>query len=125
MKAQTPEDCDRLFAEHCNAGRLDDLLALYEPTATFVPQTGPPAEGIAAIREALAGLLSAKPEFRMHVAKVVRAGGDLAAVYNDWTVKMKPPGGDATEGAGKAFEIVRRQPDGSWKYVFDDPFLRG
>ena len=124
MKAQAPEDCDRLFAEHCNAGRLDDLLALYEPTATFVPQSGPPAEGIAAIREALAGFLSVKPQIRMHVAKVVRAGSDLAAVYNDWTVKMTPPGGSPTEGAGKALEVVRRQADGSWKYIFDDPFGR-
>ncbi len=27
--------------------------------------------------------------------------------------------------AGKSIEIVRRQPDGAWLFVLDDPFARG
>src|SRR5207249_1628149 len=36
MPARTPEDCDRLFAEHVNAGDLEALLALYEPGCSLV-----------------------------------------------------------------------------------------
>jgi len=25
----------------------------------------------------------------------------------------------------KAMEIVRRQPDGTWRFVIDDPYARG
>ena len=37
---RTPEDCDRLFAEHVNAGDLDALLALYEPACCLVQADG-------------------------------------------------------------------------------------
>jgi hypothetical protein len=31
MTPRTPEDVDRLFGEHMNAGDLDALVGLYEP----------------------------------------------------------------------------------------------
>lgn len=125
MTAKTPEDCDRLFAECANRGDLEGLLSLYEHDAAFVPQEGPAVNGTAAIREALAGLLAIKPTMVMRVVKTVPFGADLAAVYNDWTMTATGPDGARIEGAGKAFEIVRRQKDGSWRYAFDDPFARG
>jgi len=46
-------------------------------------------------------------------------------LYNDWTGTMKGPDGAPVKMAGKAIEIVRRQPDGTWRFVVDDPFARG
>ena len=61
----------------------------------------------------------------MNVVLVVRSGEDLAVLYNDWSASAKGPDGAPFEMAGKAIEVVRRQPDGSWLFVVDDPFARG
>jgi uncharacterized protein (TIGR02246 family) len=120
MGARTPEDCDRLFAEHVNAGNLDGVVGLYEPGASLLQQDGSVVIGKSAIREALSGLISAGARFRMNVTRTILAGDDLAVLYNDWTMTA---GGNQMQG--KALEVVRRQPDGTWLYAIDDPFVRG
>ena len=125
MSAHTPEDCDRLFAEHVNAGDLEALLALYESDCAFVKSDGAVATGHAAIREVLARMIAMRPTFRTEVTKVVRTGDALAIVYNDWSLAAKGADGTTIERAGRALEVVRRQADGSWKVAIDDPFARG
>jgi uncharacterized protein (TIGR02246 family) len=125
MSAHTPEDCDRLFAEYLNAGNLEGVVGLYEARATLVQQDGEAATGTAAIREGVAGFLAMKPQLKMNVKRVVRAGDDLAVLYNDWTMAAIGPDGKAVTLTGKAVEIVRRQADGSWRFAVDDPFARG
>jgi uncharacterized protein (TIGR02246 family) len=105
MSARTPEDCDRLFAEHVNAGDLEALLALYESDCAFVKSDGGVATGHAAIREVMARLIAIQPLIRTTVTKVVRTGDALAIVYNDWSLTAKGP-------------------DGGWKFAIDDPFAR-
>jgi ketosteroid isomerase-like protein len=57
--------------------------------------------------------------------KVVQSGDDLAMVYNDWHMSAKRPDGQPVEASGKAIEVVRRQPDGTWRFILDDPYARG
>ncbi len=95
-------------------------MALYEPGAAFVRQDRSVVTGAAAIRGELEGLVAAKPRMRMNPTQVVRAGDDVAVLYDDGT--MSASGREAT---GRAIEVVRRQADGSWRYVVDDPFARG
>jgi uncharacterized protein (TIGR02246 family) len=125
MTARAPEDVDRLFAENLNSGNVDGVVALYEPRATFVPQDGPPVNGAAQIRAAIASFAAMKPALAMNVTKTVRAGEDLAVLYNDWTMTIAGPDGKPLEMSGRAIEIVRRQADGSWLFALDDPFARG
>ena len=66
-----------------------------------------------------------RPTMRTDVVKVMRAGDDLAVVYNDWSMTAKRADGTPLERAGKALEIVRRQADGTWRFAIDDPFARG
>jgi 3-(3-hydroxy-phenyl)propionate hydroxylase len=125
MAARTPEDCDRLFGEYVNSGDLDSLVTLYEPEASLVGQDGSVATGHAAIREVLGGLIAMRAKIRMNVVKVVRAGEDLAVLYNEWSLSAPRPDGPPMEMAAKAIEVVRRQPDGTWQFAVDDPFVRG
>lgn len=125
MPAKTPEDVDRLFAECVNAGDVEGVVALYEPHATLLLQDGAPSSGTEAIRVAIADFIAMKPSLRVSIRQVVRGGGDIAAVYNDWELTLIGPDGKTIEDGGKACEIVRRHPDGSWKFVIDDPRMRG
>lgn len=125
MAAKTAEECDALFEKYANAGQLDALVALYEDDAVLLPSPDQQAKGREAIREALGGLLEAKATMKLQVIKSFAAGRDMAILYNDWHAKMTGPDGDVVETGGEAIEIVRRQPDGTWKFVFDDPYGRG
>jgi uncharacterized protein (TIGR02246 family) len=124
MAARTPEECDTLFERHLNAGDLDALADLYEPDAVLVPNPGEAAIGREAIREALGAFIAAKAEIHLRVGQVLRAG-DVAMIYGDWGGHFTDPEGALVEIAGESIEVVRRQPDGTWRFVLDDPYARG
>jgi ketosteroid isomerase-like protein len=48
--------------------------------------------------------------------------GDLALLQGEWAFVGTAPDGSPVELAGRSAEVVRRQPDGSWRYVIDHPF---
>ena len=121
MPASTPEDTDRRFAQALNAGRIDDLTALYEPQATLMPSPGKLVSGLAAIREALAQFVAAKPKMSL-TPKLVAQSGDLAVVTASWQLAMTGPDGKPANMTGQSVEVVRRQADGQWLFVIDLPF---
>jgi uncharacterized protein (TIGR02246 family) len=125
MAARTPEDINRLFAEHMAAGDVDAVVALYEPNGVLVSAEGVATTGHAAIRDALARLAAMRPKMTMNVRRVVRTADDLAVVYNDWKLAAVDSHGREVTMAGKAIEVSRRQGDGSWLFAVDDPFARG
>ena len=73
----------------------------------------------------MARLIAMRPAIRTEVTKVVRTGDALAIVYNDWSLTAKGADGGAIARAGRALDVVRRQPDGTWKFAIDDPYGRG
>jgi uncharacterized protein (TIGR02246 family) len=121
MAARTPEDIDALFAAALNAGSLDELVALYEPQASLMPQPGKLVSGTAAIREALGQFLAGKPKMSLS-AKLVSQSGDLAVVTAKWDLSMTGPDGKPANMTGQSVEVVRRQSDGRWLFVIDLPF---
>jgi uncharacterized protein (TIGR02246 family) len=124
MPARTPEECDHLFGEYVNSGDLEALLALHDPDCSLVQRDGNVATGHAAIRGIHGRLLAMRPRIGLKVVKVVKGGDDLAMVYSDWSMSAQRPDGQVVEVAGKAIEVVGRQPDGTWLVVLDDPFGR-
>lgn len=119
MSARTPADVDRLFAEALSAGDVDGALAMYEPDAVYDDGRGDPARGHAEIRARLADLVAMNPTLDCYEIDVVE-NGDLALLRARWT--FTATGGDGPyESRGRSIEIVRRQPDGSWKFTIDLP----
>lgn len=125
MPAHKPEDCDRLFEYYLNAGDLNHLVMLYEDGCSLVRSDGGVGTGHAAVRAVYEPMLATRPRIKLEVVKVVRTGADLALVYNDWTFTATGADGSPIQRSGKAIEVVRRQPDGSWRVAIDDPVGRG
>jgi uncharacterized protein (TIGR02246 family) len=121
MPARTPEEVDQLFVEKINAGDLEAVVALYESDATLAPQPGQAATGTAAIRDAIRGFMAMKPRFTV-TAKPTVSAGDLALTGLEWILHGTGPDGKAVEMRGHSAEIVRRQSDGTWKFVVDNPW---
>ena len=120
MPAMKPEDCDFLIAKYLNAGDLDAIVGLYEPGATFVAEPGKPVTGHAAIREVMKGSLAGKPHVEMKVP-IVTIAGELALLVSDYTVSYTGSDGKPATMSGRGTEVVRRQPDGTWLFVIDNP----
>ena len=51
-------------------------------------------------------------------------GEGLALLYNDWRLTVGAEDDLSLERSGRALELVRRQADGSWRFVIDDPYGR-
>src|SRR5713101_5356067 len=117
MPAKTPQELDVLFTQHLKAGDLDALMSLYESGAAFPNMQGEVKSGLAALREEMAPFAAMKPDLTSNVTKVVVAG-DIALIHNEWTMP-------AQSMSGYAVEVARRQADGSWRFVIDDPFTVG
>lgn len=121
MSARTPEEVDRLFVQALNAGKLDDLVALYEPEAALMPSPGKLVTGTAAIRESLGAFVAGKPKMTL-TPRVIAQSGDIAVLTAKWDLSMTGSDGKPAAMSGQSLEVVRRQADGRWLFVIDLPF---
>jgi uncharacterized protein (TIGR02246 family) len=121
MTPTTPSQVIEAFAASLNSGDLQGALALYEPGAAFEPEPGRRVHGLAAIGEALTGFFAIEPRISGEIQKVIEAG-DVALVVNRWSLRGTDPGGQPIEMGGVSSDVMRRQPDGTWKIAIDDPW---
>ena len=121
MSDQTPEQVLESIVEGINTGNFDALLALYEPEAAFATQPGTLAHGLAGISEALGGFIAMKGKLDLKVTRVLEVG-DLALVIGSWSFVGTGPGGEPVKLAAKNADVLRRQADGSWRFVIDNPW---
>lgn len=115
MTAREPAEASTLFVRHFAEGDLDALMSLYEEDAVFPTPRGT-STGHDEIRATLKAYLDSGATLVFGESLVFPAG-DLALIHTPWTMTM--PNGSASTGA--TAEVVRRQADGSWKYIIDNP----
>ncbi len=123
MQAHTPAELDHLFVKAMNEGDVEAMLALYEPDQVFVSQPGEPvARGTGeSLREKLRAFTSLKPQLTIEMKHVVEAG-DTALYCCEWTMKITGPDGQEQTLSGQDANVARRQPDGTWRILIDNPF---
>jgi ketosteroid isomerase-like protein len=122
MKVIKPEDMPQNFAEAFNAKDIDSLLSLYESEATMVvSSSGLEVKGISPIREALEGFLILKGKIHFEPNYCIKAG-ELALLRAKWRLTGTAPGDQSLSMEGDSVEVYRRQPDGRWLYIIDNPF---
>jgi uncharacterized protein (TIGR02246 family) len=109
-KAQKPEDLTRLFVEAANAGDADGVAELYEPDAVMAYPPGGQTVGRDAIRTLWEKVLTNAPRFEPEPPLPTLISGDLA-------LTSTPP----SDGAGARAQVARRQSDGTWLRVLDQP----
>ena len=112
-KALKPEDITRLFVERANAGDAAGLAALYEEEAVMAYPPGSVTAGREAIRQLWEKVLANAPRFEQEQPLPTLVLGDIA-------LTSTPP----KDGAGARAQVVRRQPDGSWLRIIDQPEFR-
>ena len=121
--ANAPEEIVRLIGPAITAKDMDAALSLYEPDATFAMPKGfgeGSVTGLDGLREAFTGFMAMSPVLEVNPEKTLVAG-DTAMVTGNWTLKGTGPDGKDIEANGRFADVVRRQSDGSWLYVIDNP----
>jgi ketosteroid isomerase-like protein len=96
-------------------------MTLYEPEAAFAPQPGSLAHGLAGVRESLAAFIAMKGTLDLKVTRVLEAGG-LALVAGVWSFTGTGSDGKPVTLMGHNADVLRRQADGSWRFVIDNPW---
>jgi uncharacterized protein (TIGR02246 family) len=102
-------------------GDIPSVLRTYEPSAVVVGEPGKPLQGEAALREMFAAFSAVQPKFTYAGHDVVQAG-DLALHIAPWQMSGVDPSGKPVQGQGLSVAVLRRQPDGRWLMVIDQPY---
>jgi ketosteroid isomerase-like protein len=117
----TPERVLEAIVEGINSGNLDALLPLYESEAAFATEPGRLAHGLPGVSDALAGFISMNGTLDLEVTRVLEVG-DLALVTGRWTFDGTGPDGKPVRLAADNADVLRRQADGTWRFVIDNPW---
>lgn len=115
MSADSPGELGKLFEKYFGDGDLERMMTLYEDDAIF-PTHSSTATGGEEIRKVLRAYLDSGAKLAFGDSLVFQMD-DLALTHTPWT--MEATDGSTVEGA--TAEVARRQPDGTWKYVIDNP----
>ena len=116
---ESPEQLHRAFQDAFNRNDLESVVALYEPGAVLAGVDGP-AHGTDAIRERYRGALANRPFIDVRTLGVNRAG-NLAMLHGKWTLHEMASDGRSVRREGRNTETARRQPQGHWLFVIDNP----
>jgi uncharacterized protein (TIGR02246 family) len=102
-------------------GDIDGIMRTYEPGAVVVGEPGAPVSGTPALRAMFAGFIAARVHFSFLGHQVLQAD-DIALHLTPWSMTGVAPDGAEMTASGLSVAVLRRQPDGSWLMVIDDPF---
>jgi uncharacterized protein (TIGR02246 family) len=121
MSTATPLQVLESIVSGINSGDLDSLMPLYESEAAFATQPGSLAPGAGGIREALNGFISLNGRLDLEVTRVLEVD-DLALVIGVWSFDGTAPDGETVRLEAKNADVLRRQADGTWRFVIDNPW---
>jgi len=121
MPAYTPGEIHTLFRDAFNRGDLEALLTLYEPHAILVVGARI-VSGREEIGKAFENILLRRGRMTLETRAVLESGQGLAVLHGGWVVEPTTGNGAEPVTRGLSTEVVRRQSDGTWRFVIDNPY---
>lgn len=101
-------------------GDIEGVMGSYEPGATVVFEPGAPITDPAVLREMFRGAFTLNPKFE-YGGHEVYVTGDIAVHFAPWTMTGKAPDGTDVIDSGLSVAVLRKQEDGRWLILFDNP----
>jgi len=95
------------------------MMALHEPESVFVANDGRLITDHAEIAARFEQDLKLGLPLKATVRHVFVAD-DIAQIVVDWSIDGTGPDGKHVHLGGSACDIVRRGPDGRWRYIIDN-----
>jgi uncharacterized protein (TIGR02246 family) len=116
------EEVEALSAAYSKVVANQDVAAvaeLYASDARLLPPGSPMLEGLDAIRSFFKLMFDAGVRSLDLESVVVDGREDLAIDVGRYRVTMEPPGADPMVEVGKYLVVLKRQPDGVLRMVYD------
>jgi uncharacterized protein (TIGR02246 family) len=117
MGVAHPSEVNAAFADGFNRRDVVGMLSLYDPDGAVVEMDGTVSVGHADIRDHLQRLV----ELGGHMVSTNLTAivlGDIALVTAEWVITDTVV---APRMNGRSAEVLRRQADGTWAYLIDQP----
>ncbi len=100
---------------------INRVLARYESNAVIAFEPGRPVSDINDIRMGFNGFFQLNPKFT-YSGHEVFVNGNLAIHFAPWSMTGKTPDRKEIRQDGLSVAVLRKQLDGRWLIVFDNPF---
>ena len=103
---------------------VDGVLGFYEEVAAVVIRPGMTVEGQHSLRDAFQALFDSfkePPIVKQLRTKVIEVD-DVALFLSRWSISGTATDGRAISRVGEATSVLRRQADGTWRLVIDNPW---
>lgn len=110
-------DVHKNLAAAYNTGDLSTVLSMYDTHGVIVAEPNNPVGGTQKFEAAVKAILSIKGKMEIKTVYCLEAD-DVAVGRSEWSIRD----GNETKVAAKGIELLKRQPDGTWKVVIDHAF---
>jgi ketosteroid isomerase-like protein len=120
-KFLTPEDLLNSQVEQFNKRNISFLMTLYEKDACFASKRGQVVNDLDSIRRTLQDFIGMGAKLEASVKKVIQAN-DLALLITEWSIYGNKPDGEQVNLVGRGTVVLRRQPNGTWLMVIENPW---
>ena len=117
----TIEGAARYFQRCVRNDDVDGALGCFDAEAVYIPTLGTVVKGTAEIRKGLEVLCGMKPNLQAKRSRAFEVG-DLASWVDEWTLHATMPDGTMLDMTGVSSDIMKRQRDGTWAYLVDNPY---
>jgi uncharacterized protein (TIGR02246 family) len=105
------------LARAFNTGDASAVLSMYDLDGIIVPEPGKPVTGRADFEKAVKAILSIKGKMEIRTVYCLQTG-NLALGRSEWNITD----GDEVKISSKGIELMKQQPDGTWKILIDHAF---
>ena len=120
-KIMTPEDVLDLQVKEFNKGNISFLMTRYENGTCFASNPRQVVEDLKNIRQSLQSFIDMRSKLEGKVKRVLQAN-DLTLLITEWSINGTRPDGKSINLTGRGTVILRRQSDGNWLMVIENPW---
>jgi uncharacterized protein (TIGR02246 family) len=111
------KDVHASLAQAFNTKDLATVMNMYDSTGIIVPEPGRPVSGKEKFEEAVKAILAIPGTMEIRTVYCLETG-NLAIGRSEWDITD----GDDVRVSSKGIELMRQQPDGTWKILIDHAF---
>ena len=100
---------------------IERVMKSYEDRLTVVFERGQPTKDFEHVKAMFEGSFALNPTFE-YAGHEVFVAGDLAIHIAPWSMTGTTPDGQKIGDTGLSVAVLRRQADGEWLIVIDNPY---
>ena len=111
------QDVHSSLAAAYNTGNLNTVMSIYDGQGIIVADPANPVSGQEKFEAAVKNILAIKGTMQIKTVYCLEVG-DVAVGRSEWSITDE----GQTKVAAKGIELLKRQPDGTWRVLIDHAF---